>query len=83
METLQRPPDAVPAASGSRAASELRGAIRLVQSGIAVRVLLCGLSGRDAVAAVADVADLSDGMPIRTERDAGDTFSVIVGPARS
>ena len=83
MKTLQRSAGAVPATSGSRTAAELRGAIRLVQTGIAIRVLLCGLSGRDAVAAVAEVADVSSSMPIRTERDAGDTFTVIVGPAIS
>jgi hypothetical protein len=82
-ETSRTPPDAAPAIPGARLTIELRGAVQLVLAGIAVRVELCGLVGRDVVAAMAEVADLADIVPIRTEHDATDVYTVIVGPARA
>lgn len=82
-ETSWTPPDAALAIPGARLTNELRGAARLVLAGFAVRVVICGLSGRDVVAAMAEVVDVADIVPIRTEHDATDVYSVIVGPART
>jgi hypothetical protein len=81
-ETSCTPPDAAPAIESARLTIELRGAVQLVLAGIAVRVVLCGLGGRDVEAAMAEVADLADIVPIRTEHGATDVYTVIVGPAR-
>lgn len=69
--------------SSPRLTRDLQGAVALVRAGHAVRVVLCGVSGRDAVAALGEVTDLADVVPIRTEHDGGDMYSVIVGPVRS
>ena len=61
-------------------ASELRGAARLVESGVAVRVTMCGLTGREAVAALADAAGLAGVVAISMEHEAGDTYALVVGP---
>lgn len=77
------PPDVAPTRSSPRFTHELQGAVALVRAGHAVRVVLCGVSGRDAVAALGEVTDLTDVVPIRTEHDGGDVYSVIIGPVRS
>jgi hypothetical protein len=68
---------------GARLAHELRGAATLVLSGIAIRVVHCGHAGREVEAALAEVADLADLVPIRTEYEAPDRYSVVVGPLRA
>lgn len=79
----QRPRRVTQARSSPRLTHELRGAVALVRAGHAVRVVLCGVSGRDVVAALGEVGDVTDEVLIRTEHDGGDRYAVIVGPVRS
>ena len=60
--------------------SEVRGAARLVEAGIAVRVTMCGLTGREAVAAMAEAARLTSVVAISLEHEAGDRYALVVGP---
>jgi hypothetical protein len=60
--------------------SELRGAARLVEGGYAVRVTICGLTGRQAVAAMAEAEGLTSVVAISMEHEAGDTYALVVGP---
>ncbi|MFO7532180.1 MAG: hypothetical protein R6W93_06930 [Candidatus Limnocylindrales bacterium] len=83
VETVSTPSGASPTVSSTRLARELRGAVQLVLDGSAVRVVLCNLGGRDVVAALDEVGDLADILPIWTEHDAAGTYSVIVGPLRA
>jgi hypothetical protein len=75
-------PDAGQAIPDLRLAQDLRGAAQLVLAGVAVRVVHCGLGGDDVTAALAEVADLTEVVPIFTEHDAAHWYSVTVGPLR-
>lgn len=82
-ETVPTPSDGSPAVSSANLALEITGAVQLAVAGIAVRVVLCNLGGDDVAAAMAEVADLTEIVPIRTEHDDTDRYTVIVGPLRS
>jgi hypothetical protein len=81
-ETSWTPPGVDPAIPYRRLAQDLRGAAQLVLTGVAVRVVHCDLGGHDVATAMAEVADLTEVVPIRTEHDGADRYTVIVGPLR-
>ena len=59
---------------------EVRGAIRLVASRLAIRVVLCGLQAPESAAAEVELDARIAGVPLRLERSGNVVIELIVGP---